>query len=1111
MHAFARLRFNDGNYYMHTYSIILGRNVELAREDILNLKRAKRAIESANADGLDQRKKRKRRNHRPRSVVSNTGGIVNISAAALPAEYQQRRPSVASNSHDSSSNRNPASNPDDVAEQAPQDILMEALDPLPTQLGTRTPQDPHECPIVPIHPQNIRHMTNIQGPKGISRKHAKIAYNFDERYFELEVFSRNGLYHEDVFYSAGHKIRLNHGDTIVIGAVDMTFTLPDEALTEEDRARNNRSSRGSESRPMSFAFENGNGELEDANMDDEDSLSEGTSVNPRHIFQFTEDFDSDVDHLAGDDDGMDEDEEEDLEEEEEQKLKVKLKLKSKHIPPPPRKEVKAPQKRKHVREPSPVEPPFKRPKKKIPEPEQEPVKEKEKLSSKIPAKAPVKSPIKDVPRDPTPEKPEPEKTPTSQSPTLTKKTIPEGAASMEDGEQGGIITAELAKLHGLPPSLIGQVLEKRKGPGRPPKDGLISKRQKALLVKEGKRIEQARKEGRDVDALPALPIKPKIARPRKESTSNPGEGDDDDIRESTEAGDGAAGMGDKKPSKPNKPPRTPSPELRIEDYTEEQLQRPSANYVVLIHEAISSSNTGQMNLQQIYTYIEKKYPWYKFKTTTSGWQSSVRHNLGQHDAFVKGDKEGKGYNWKINPDVSIEKERRKRQVSPTVSHSQRPGYYPQHTGYPAYGQPPTPYYSGIPPQSIQGVANGLPRPPPSVEQPRLPPSLQRNSTAGAAPAAQTAPNPSPYSSPWAGGNPAGSPVNQNPPRPYPPSHVQTPPVSSTTTSTGQYGVLMPTTGSQGGTTTSGSYQSQYATAGASPYASGPTRTYSPYATAGSPSSTLPHVPTVPRPTSNASTHNPPHHPSNTSIPRVSHPSGRYPVGTDPLIIAQLEGFRQYYLEQTELDRDLETVKVDNAYKALFNPAFVSKLTKQEADLLDSISGFVSKIPVGNTSPQEGAEAMKKAAMSTNLASTAAAIAAHNAAAAASNETKEIPNVPLAKLETSSSKPGTSAISPGMEPHKFTPSMVNPAVSFVANGPMAVASSPIGTRPSVEPLTPVPGSPAVGIVPLMKQALAIPSERDLEDAKAGAAEPSTSKPEASVPSARPNETPAPKTE
>ncbi|KAF2011054.1 hypothetical protein BU24DRAFT_454556 [Aaosphaeria arxii CBS 175.79] len=1148
--AFARLRFSDGNYYMHTYQIILGRNVQLARKDMLRLKRAK---ERGDSGGDTSGRKRKRGHHRPRSVISNTGGIVNAAVAALPVEYQQRRQSVTENSHDSNSNHAADPNQADAVEQAPQDVLMEAFAPVPQQLEGHVPENPHDCPTVPIHPADINSMSTVQGPKGISRQHAKIAYNFDKRYFELEVLSRNGLYHEDRFYRAGDAVRLNHGDTIVIGAVDMTFTLPEVALTDEDRAR-----QGPDSRPMSFSFENGQGELESDDMYDE-SASEGTSVNPRHIFYSLHPSDSDMDDMAEDEVDDEEDDEDDEDDEplspvprhkkkkfiKKPAIKQKLKISLKNKPLPPqhsRKESKSFHKRKIIREPSPEspdeEPLAKRAKKKPKEVSEEPPKEK----GKAPAKTANKIPIKEPPKASSPEKPEPQETPMSESPTLAKKPVLENAATADDTEQDGIITAEIARQHGLPDTLIGQVLEKRKGPGRPPKDGVMSKRQRAQLIKHHKEMEKAKAAGIDITTIPAPAVKPKIARARKDSTSNALEGDDDDIRESTERGENAANSTDKKPNKPSKPPRTPSPELKVEDYTEEQLQRPSANYVVLIHEAISSSATGQMNLQQIYNYIEKKYPWYKFKTTTSGWQSSVRHNLGQHDAFVKGDKEGKGYNWKINPEVSIEKERRKRQVSPQASHVPRQGYYPPPNGYPAYGQPGAPpYYPGLP----QGIPNPGPRPPPSVEsvQPRLPPSLARNAASATAPASQAAPNPSPYSSPWAGGNPAGSPAAQAPPRPYPqhPNAQATPgggPPAAPNAS-GQYGVLMPTNGPY----SASPYGNQYASTGASPYANAANRTYSPYAAAAS-SSATPQAASAPSqyPNSTASAHSaiPQPPPANTHV--GPHPSGRYPISTDLAVITQLEAFRTHYLEKTTLDRRLEEVKVDNAIRAVVNPGIATGVTDEEQRLVIVLQNFLSQIGIKQLPRAETQEPKKDVAIkqeetngrhpsepqiqanttnevksqpppppATTTASTAAAIAASDAAVAASGQPQQssshtssqppqeaVANTTTKSESQSSPWPPATSVNSTAE-NQPNASSAAPATGSTVNGTNVAVPSPVSThtaRPSVEPLTPVPGSPAVPGGSLVKQALTQFNEQT--DNKVSAPQPTTDDTKAGAP-------------
>jgi hypothetical protein len=717
--------------------------------------------------------------------------------------------------------------------------------------------------------------------------------------------------------------------------------------------------------------------------------------------------------------------------------------------------------RESVKEPKAAKEPkvSKEPKEKEPKESKEPKEPKEK--GKAPAKVPSKTPAKQeetvepVKREtPVQEKPESSKPVPNDSPPLLRKPL-EGELEA-GGEIEGLITPEMARHHNLPATLIGQVVEKRKGPGRPPKDGIMSKRQRSQLIKQAKEIERAKAAGIDPADIPMPSMKPKIT---KRKDSNAGDGEDGDIRESTENGDSML-SGDRKQLKPSKPPRTPSPEPRVEDYTEEQLQRPTANYVVLIHEAISSSSTGQMNLQQIYNYIERKYPWYKFKTTTSGWQSSVRHNLGQHDAFVKGDKEGKGFNWKVNQDVSIEKERRKRQVSPPASHNQRQPYYPPPTnGYPPYPQPGYPYHPGMAPHAMAPAA---PRLPPSLanSQPRLPPSMAREASTSTPATSQGAPHPSPYASPWAGGNTAGSPPAQNPPTPYAQPSSQTPPVSTAGGASGQYGVLYPASASQsygGAPATASPYGGPYATPGPSPYAPGPNRPYAPYPPTGQQAA---------GPPSHQSQPQAPPQPSQTL---ENGPAGRYLSTTHPDLIRQLEAFRITYLDARK--EPGEDRKVDNAIRAFVDPQFDrSKLTTSESALLSSICSIeqLRKYNTGVPAVQRASAPAMTPSTSTTSADTAAAIAADVAA-----------NTIIATTATQQPAhfPGAASSQPTGEPHKFTPNMkgTGPASPSTTARAPSVPSLPPSHRPSVEPLTPVPGSPAVqNGTPLKRSFVEIPA-------------------------------------
>lgn len=1078
VNAYARLRFDDGSYYMHTYQIILGRNIHLAHRDMRRLAK----VDELNAKGQPRaaeqllngkRSKKRKRDHRgARSVISEKGGIVNAPIESMPVDFQQRRLSNASHSLSSASHPTGDSGEEKPAERAPQHMLMQSFPEVPAQFDNQVPENPDDCPFVPIHPQHITTSTGAQGPKGISRRHAKIFYDFENRNFCVQVLGSNGLHHENQFIPAGQIVPLDHGDHLLIGAVNIQFFLPDIALTGNENLPQEPGSR-----PMSFSFENGHGEQESDEV--ESSESEGElSVNPKHVYHYPIDSDSDSEDVMGEDD-MDDYEEPAPRPRQKQSLKIKIK----NPPPPPPKELKKVSKRKH-REPTPEEPPAKKSKHKAKEQPQEVVKEhkapkeakaakdlketkaakeskevekpkepkeskdKGKAPAKTPAKIPIKSetPVEEASRETSTKDVEPPvKSVPNDSPPLLRKPF-EGELEA-GGEIEGLITEELARQHNLPTSLIGHVVEKRKGPGRPPKDGIMSKRQRSQLVKQAKEIEKARAAGIDIKDIPPPPIKTKVPK-RKES--NAGEGDDDEVMESTEGGDGTM-MGDKKSMKPSKPPRTPSPEMRIEDYTEEQLQRPSANYVVLIHEAISSSSTGQMNLQQIYNYIEKKYPWYKFKTTTSGWQSSVRHNLGQHDAFVKGDKEGKGFNWRVNPEVSIEKERRKRQVSPPTNHTQRPQYYPAPNGYAPY--PPSNYsfHPGMP----HGMPPAAPRLPPSLAQPRLPPSMARDANAAAASLSQGGSHPSPYASPWGGGNAAGSPSAPNPPRPYPPPNSQPQPASSASGSSGQYGVLYPTAAPSpyAAPPAASPYGGPYPAAGQSPYAQGPSRPYAPYPPQNHHHNgvTPPNMPPTASPYAGQSPYGAP--PSNTQADsQTPHPSGRYPLATHPDLIRQLEAFRKVYLDARKEPGERE--KVDNAIRACVDTTVPeASLTNAERQLLTSISrvdGIAKHLKRPSSTQQEGTPVTAPASTSTIDAGTAAAIAAD---AAVGNGGPQEQCKPHSMPPTEPAPEQASRTN--ADPQSFTPNMTGEASATPAAPPM-----PLSHRPSVEPITPVPGSPAV---------------------------------------------------
>jgi hypothetical protein len=641
--AYAMLEFPDGQFYMNTYSVILGRDLAAARAAMrrdAELARQKEEEETMGEPKTPIRSKRDESKY-TRSVVSESGGILRAGDAGDDSDSDDRakrrkgrKASKKSKSTGSSSQRMSRRNSlaqlnGRIEYQAQLQVRRQAPDSsgaVPVDPASLRPS-PHDCPLVGIHPPAT---TPASGFKAISRQHVKIAYNLKKNLFEAEIIGRNGAFVDDVFHHHLNVVELKSGSQLQIGGVVVRFILPDVAIGEtgaehhidyDDSMVGNRYSEGG--KEMSFDFEDTprdgalvqdsseeSSEEEDGGLENEDDVGDGEDVEGEGS------GDGDMEN-SGQSDGADGEEEE---EEEEQEVR-------------------------EVREPSPVPP-------------------------------------------------------------------------------------------------------KRRGPGRPPKNGIMSKREQQLAKKE------AQQKAKKTNPNPPTTGKNKVGRPRKHprletppvktekrkyTKRKPKDPDAAIKQEGSQDEDKAAK--EKKEKKSSRPPRSPTPVFNEADLTPEQLAKPQANYVTLIHEALSNSPTGEMSLPQIYRAIQKRYPFFVLKCNTNGWQSSVRHNLSQHHAFCKVRRDGKGWMWGIVEGVSIEKEKKRR---PSPPHQLPPGHMHQQI-----------YRAGLLPQHMVPRPPGMMGPPPGypINGP-MPPGLQLS-------------QPAPY---------MGAPTNGYPLQgPHPPINGQHPP------------------------------------------------------------------------------------------------------------------------------------------------------------------------------------------------------------------------------------------------------------------------------------------------------------------------------------------------
>jgi hypothetical protein len=612
--AYAKLVFPDGDYYITTHDVMLGRNMDFFEQwkrqkkaqrrahDTLESYRQEPSQPSQHGDGDKQghassSSQSLEGRPAPPNNVSEHGGVVSYQAHSDGEVEAQRttrrkRRSWAISKSSSTTSIDPSR------------ILSDKR----TTFGPDGEPEDRTYASIPIHTQIPEDITKI------SKQHLTFAFNFQIARWEVHVVG-NRAFVNDHLYEKGDVVALEHNDEIMIASVQMIFKLPD----------NFRGSPG---------ISHGTFSRSDDEFSDDGIIPAGTSP-VRRLSKAMEAGDSD-------DDDVDDDH-----------AKRKLKLGTK----------------------------------------------KSQAASK-----------KKKPKNGTPQEASPEAAKKGKKPKTGGKSPPEPKQEENTSPPAPPRIEPGSTLDGIP---VEELPQKRKGPGRPPKNGLVSKRDHSMVQKKIKeyekrgeasptfdylvqlvRAETKAKEAQSkalangeidpgLSVMPSIEIEPsyRTAKPTTGSKSQP-----------TDAADASAEPARKaSPKPPKRTAKEPSPIKPEEQCTEEELKKPNGTYVHIIDEILREHPDGEADLPDIYLRIQKKYPHYKWRVSTQGWQSSVRHNLLQHPRFTTTGKSGKGNFWAINPEVSIEKEQKKRKATPPIGrpvmqngqYVQQPGQY----GQPQYGNP----------------------------------------------------------------------------------------------------------------------------------------------------------------------------------------------------------------------------------------------------------------------------------------------------------------------------------------------------------------------------------------------------------------------------------------
>ena len=801
--AFIKLNFDDGNvYYVKNSSVIFGRMEGATSNTFQQVGPDGSTVigggngfgfEHSTTSGVMGMKREKKKRRKKKDDVSSKKSKSTTSGGSSAAPVTSRRGSAF--------------------QGQPQFPLFR--DPFGFQYGNRgnrfTQED--ETPMIylpPPNPSGEQEVTSAAPPKkNISRKHAKLAYNAVRGWFELDIMGKNGAFVNEEFVQVGTKLIIDpkEGTKVQIGGVSFVVYVPEhleggpEVIEPpatsggmgKGKGGKGKGGKGKSTKgKMPFSFSNDNDMESDLSNpdvamgdDDEDSVNgsddSGENESGEESDQDSNEGDEGGEDGEGEEGDMEDSEEvEDSGEEEDSPSPEPAKVEKRGRGRPRKDQTEAQRKElakvKAAAERARAKEKERRQREKLEAQRRERELEKEREKKRLEAQ-----------RQKEERRRQKERLQKEKEKEKEKKRLHLPVSAKGGGEEA----KKERKLYLPPPPSAksekpSAPTQERKGPGRPPKD---------------------KKVGVQTQTSPKPPLSqlsPSTQHPQQENLANPQHDTemyhpsyDDDLQNLAPLAAANLAMSmpidpalsynlpqaqpaptddqpapkEQKKGKPKKEKkstpkrkRTPSPEINEADYPPEALLKPSASYVVLIHEAISSSERGALTLPEIYKAIERKYPYYKLRVTTNGWQSSVRHNLGQHKAFHKVERSGKGWLWSCTKGVSIEKEKKGSAATRSInSTGYASGISNGHRNVQNGQASSLQYYNGAPSQPIPQPPQYLPHPQPQqLQYQQAPP----------APSAVPAPRPPPaYHAPI----PSAASLKQQQPIP---SSQQQPPVNA---------------------------------------------------------------------------------------------------------------------------------------------------------------------------------------------------------------------------------------------------------------------------------------------------------------------------------------------